>query len=99
MLIDVEVMRRSDGHYIARVLQLPDIVAEAETREAVLAHVRAAMLARRRAGVELVRLEIGESSDDGLWAGPRHAGSFPDDDAYKSMLAAIAQHRQELDQE
>ena len=98
MIIDVELTRRADGHYVARALQIPDMVIEATSRDAALEQMRAALLARRRSGVELVQIDIGDEGGTGRAAWPRHAGAFPDDEAYREMLAEVEHQRRVLDQ-
>ena len=98
MRIDVELTRRADGHYVARALQIPDVVIEAVSRDAALEQLRAALVARRRAGVELVQIEIGDADEAVPPDWPRHAGAFPDDEAYREMLAEVERQRRVLDQ-
>ena len=98
MRIDVELTQRADGHYVARALQIPDVVIEAASRDAALEQMRAALVALRRSGVELVQIDIGDE-DEGVPAGwPRHAGAFPDDDAYREMLEEVERQRRALNQ-
>ncbi|HSH78421.1 MAG TPA: hypothetical protein VLA19_07805 [Herpetosiphonaceae bacterium] len=92
MLIDIELTQRADGHYVARALQIPDVVTEAASRDAALEQMRAALVARRRSGVELVRIDIGDEDEMVPTGWPRHAGVFPDDDAYREMLAEVERH-------
>ena len=98
MLIDVEVTQRADGHYVARALQIPDLVIEAASRDAALEQMRAALVARRRSGVELVQIDIGDEDERVPAEWPRHAGAFPDDDAYREMLEEVERQRRTLDQ-
>ena len=97
MLIDVELTRRADGHYVARALQIPDVVIEAVSRDAALEQMRAALVARR-SGVELVQIDIGDADATVPTGWPRHAGAFPDDDTYREMLAEVERQRRVLDQ-
>ena len=97
MIIDVELTRHSDGHYSARALQIPAVVVEAASRAAALEEMRAALVARRRSGVELVQIDIGDGGETAAW--PRHAGAFPDDEAYLAMLAEVERERRALDQD
>ena len=97
MLIDVEVTQRADGRYVARALQIPDVIVEAASRDAALERMRAALLARRRAGVELVQIDIGDQDQTVSTDWPRHAGAFPDDDTYREMLAEVERQRCALD--
>jgi hypothetical protein len=89
MVVDIELTRRADGHYIARALHLPEVAVEAGTREAALEQMRILLLARRQSGVEIVQLDLDDAKIEGVpsttW--PRHAGAFPDDAAYQEMLA------------
>jgi hypothetical protein len=98
MLIDVEVTQHADGHYVARALQIPDMEIEAASREAALEQMRAALVARRRSGVELIQIDIGDADETVPTNWPRHAGAFPDDDAYREMLAEVERQRRVLDQ-
>ena len=98
MRIDVELTRRADGHYVARALQIPEVVIEAGSRDAALAQLRAALLARRRTGGELVQIDLGDADEVVPPDWPRHAGAFPDDDAYREMLAEVERQRRALDQ-
>ncbi len=99
MIIDVELTRRDDGHYVARALQIPDVVIEATSRDAALEQMRAALVARRRSGVELVQLHIADEGEAVPAAWPRHAGGFPDDEADREMLAEVERQRRALDQD
>lgn len=93
MLIDIELIRRPDGHYTARALRFPGFVVEAPTREAALDRMRAALLARRQAHVEVVRLELDDADAPVLPSWPRHAGAFADDATYAAMLTEVARQR------
>jgi len=99
MIVDVELTQRATDHYVARALQFPEVIVEAVSREAALAQMREALTARRRAGTEIVQISIehGSASPQPIW--PRHAGTFPDDEAYHTMLAHVEQQRRELDEE
>ena len=98
MLIDVELTQRPDGHYVARALQMPDVIIEAASRDAALEQMRAALVARRHAGIELLQIDIGDEAETVPEGWPRHAGAFPDDDAYREMLAEVERQRHTLDQ-
>ncbi|SRR5258706_5417456 len=97
MIVDIELTRQTNNRYIARALQFPDITVEAVSRDEALARVREALLARRRAGIEIVQIAIGDDGEPTLPAWPRHVGEFPDDEAYGVMLAEIERQRSELD--
>jgi hypothetical protein len=99
MIFDVELTQRADGQYIARALQLPDVVVAAPSRDAALAQMRAALVARRRSGAELVRIDISDADETMPAAWPRHAGAFPDDAAYHEMLTEVERQRRALDQD
>lgn len=75
------------------------MVVEAVSREAALAQIREALTARRRAGTEIVQISIvnGSAALQSIW--PRHAGTFPDDEVYHTMLAEVARQRRELDED
>jgi hypothetical protein len=97
MVVDVELTRRASDHYAARALQFPEVIVEAGSREAALAQLRAALLARRRPDTEIVQITIEPGSSAATpttW--PQHAGAFPDDDAYRTMLAEIERQRRVL---
>ena len=98
MLIDVELTQRADGHYVARALQIPDVIIEAASRDMALEQMRAALVARRRSGVELVQIDIGDADEPVPAGWPRHAGAFPDDAAYREMLAEVERQRHAQDQ-
>ena len=98
MIIDVELTRHANGHFIARALQIPDVVIEAPSRDAALELLRVALVARRRSGVELVQLDLGDEGATAPAAWPRHAGAFPDDETYREMLAE-AERLRALDQD
>ena len=93
MLVDVELIRRGADRFIARALLFPDLVVEAESREAALASLRAAWQARRRAGVEIVRLVLDDEGSTVNLTWPTHAGAFPDDELFQEMLAAVERER------
>jgi hypothetical protein len=93
MLIDVELTRRADGYYVARALQIPEVVVEAPSRDAALAQMRTALLTRRQAGVEVVQLDLSDASAAAIPGWPRHAEAFADDAAYQEMLAEVERQR------
>lgn len=93
MLVDVELIQRTADRFVARALLFPDLVVEAESREAALAGLRAAWQARRRAGVEIVRLVLDDEVPAANLIWPTHAGAFPDDELYREMLAAVERER------
>lgn len=99
MIVDIELTRQANEHYVARALQFPEVVVEAVSREAALAQIREALTARRRAGTEIVQISIenGSAALQSIW--PRHAGTFPDDEAYHTMLAEVERQRRELDED
>jgi len=99
MVVDIELTRRAHDRYVARALQFPDVEVEAISREAALAQIQEALTARRRAGAEIVQITIENGSAAPQTAWPRHAGTFPDDDAYRSMLADVARQHRELDED
>jgi hypothetical protein len=99
MIIDVELLRRADGLYVARALQVPDVIVEAPSRDDALEQMRAALLARRRSGIELVQFDIGGEDNAVVSAWPRHAGAFPNDEVYHEMLAEVECQRRALDED
>lgn len=99
MIIDVELTPRPDGHYIARALQIPDVVIEAPSRNAALEQLHAALIARRHAGIELVQIDLNSEGETAPDSWPRHAGAFPDDEAYHEMLAEVERQRRVLDRD
>lgn len=99
MIVDIELTRRSHDRYVARALQFPDVEVEAASREGALAQIREALTARRRAGSEIVQITIENGSAALQTAWPRHAGAFPDDEAYHTMLADVERQRRELDED
>jgi hypothetical protein len=99
MVVDIELTRQAHDHYVARALQFPEVIVEAGSREAALTQIHAALIARRRAGTEIVQMTIENGSGSQQLPWPRHAGTFPDDEAYRTMLADVERQRQELDAE
>ena len=99
MIVDIELIRQANEHYVARALQFPDVVVEAVSREAALAQIREALIVRHRAGTEIVQISIenGSAALQSIW--PRHAGAFPDDEVYRTMLADVERQRRELDED
>ena len=99
MVFDVELTLIEADRYRARVLLLPEITAEAASRDEALDKIRSAIVARHNAGAEIVRVAIDELTGEitGNWR--KHAGAFPDDDLYQQMLAVVEQQRCELDAE
>ena len=61
MFVDIELVRRADGHYVARTLHIPAVTVEAPTREVALQRIRTMLIERRNADVEVVRLEIDDA--------------------------------------
>jgi hypothetical protein len=97
MIVDIELTRRADGYYVARALHIPNMVIEAESRDAALEQMRATLVSRRQAGVELVQLDIGDEGETVPATWPRHAGAFPDDEAYREMIDEVERQRHVLD--
>jgi hypothetical protein len=98
MLVDVELTQRAADRFVARALLFPDLVVEAESRDAALARLRAALRARRQAGVEIVQITLDDETPPAGGAWPTHAGAFPDDEVYREMLAEVEQERRATDQ-
>ena len=89
-------------HHVAHCrMTAPPVPVEVEavSREAALAQIREALTARRRAGTEIVQITIENGSAALQTAWPRHAGAFPDDEAYRSMLADVERQRREFDED
>jgi hypothetical protein len=97
MVVDIELTRQAADHYIARALQFPDVTVEAASREAALAQIRAALVARRSAGTEIVQITIESSGTPPQPVWPLHAGAFPDDEAYQTMLREVELQRRTRD--
>ena len=97
MLFDIEVTQKAPDRYIARVLLLPDVVVEAASRAEALDRVRAAIRARKEAGVEIVQVVVDEEAGSPSLPWRKHAGAFPDDELYQQMLDDVQQYRHELD--
>ena len=74
---------------MARALQFPEVVIEAASRAAALEQMRDALAARRREGVELLHADIRHVDETVPTGWLRHAGAFPDDAAYREMLAEV----------
>jgi hypothetical protein len=93
MTVDIELTRRANDTYTARALQFPDVIVEAASRDSALARIREALIERRRSGAEIIQLSIddGNAAPQPTW--PRHAGDFPDDETYQSMLAEVERQR------
>jgi hypothetical protein len=98
LLVDVELTRRAADRYVARALLFPDLVVEAESRDAALGRLRAALRARRQAGVELVQITLDDEASPTGEPWPSHAGAFPDDELYHDMLAEVERERRSTDQ-
>jgi hypothetical protein len=77
MIVHIEETRRADGHYVARAFSPPSLVVEATTRDAALEQMREALLARQRAGIEVVQLDLGNLDESSAPVWPKHAGAFP----------------------
>lgn len=99
MLVDIEVTRRPDGQYVARALAIPGVIVEAASREAALDQMRKTLVLRQQAGVEIVRLDIGEVQGLSNVTWPPLSGAFPNDEVYQEMLAEVERYRRELDQD
>jgi Asp-tRNA(Asn)/Glu-tRNA(Gln) amidotransferase A subunit family amidase len=96
MLFDIELTQKAPNRYVARVLLLPDVVVEATSRAEALDRVRAAIRARKKAGVEIVQVAIDdEARSPSTWR--KHAGTFPDDELYQQMLDDVQRNRDEPD--
>lgn len=99
MVVDIELTRRAHDHYVARALQFPEVIVEAGSREAALTQIREAILARRHTDTEIVQITIENGSTAVPFAWPQHAGTFPDDEAYRAMLADVERQRRMLDED
>ena len=97
MLFDIEVTQKTPNRYVARVLLLPDVIVEAATRAEALERVRAAIHARKQAGVEIVQVAVDDETQPPSSPWRKHAGAFPDDELYAQMLDDVQQNRHELD--
>jgi hypothetical protein len=96
-LFDIELTQKAPERYVARVLLLPDIVVEAASRSEALDRARAAIRARKEAGVEIVQVIVDEEAESPTAPWRKHAGAFPDDELYEQMLDRVKQYRDELD--
>jgi hypothetical protein len=97
MVVDIELMRQANNRYSARALQFPDLLVEAVSRDEAIAKMREALLARRRAGAEVVQIALDDGTPQSYGTWPRHAGTFADDPLYREMLAEVEKQRRLLD--
>jgi hypothetical protein len=80
--------------YTAVVVGLPDCRAEATTQEEAVAKVQAALQSKLRKS-ELVWVHVDESATDHSWL--KHAGRLENNPLFEIMLAAVADHRRDID--
>ncbi|QVL50616.1 MAG: hypothetical protein KFB96_09465 [Thiocapsa sp.] len=90
MKVDIILSKRG-GSYMAQVSSLPEIRVKEATREAALRGVERRLRAYLDR-VELVRLDIGASSDGRSLL--EHFGSFADDPTFDDFQEEIAAYRQ-----
>ncbi len=90
MICDV-LLTQKDRKFIARVCQYPEIVAEDDTEEGVLAMARIG-LKKLLFGGRIVKIDT-ESEHPWL----KHAGMFADDSDWEAFQESVRQYRKETD--
>lgn len=97
MVVDIEIMRHDHDHYVARALLFPEIIIKAASRDEAINQIREALVARQHAGAELVQITLDDDHVAPTQVWPVHAGAFPDDMLYQTMLAEIERQRRDID--
>jgi len=93
MICDV-LLTKKDRKFIARVCQYPEIVAEDDTEEGVLAMARVG-LKKLLFGGRIVRIDTEVRPYEHPWL--KHAGMFADDSDWEPFQESVRQYRKETD--
>ncbi|MCP4105710.1 MAG: hypothetical protein GY749_09255 [Desulfobacteraceae bacterium] len=93
MICDV-LLTKKDRKFIARICQYPEIVAEDDTEEGVLAMARGKLKNLLSSG-RIVRIDTESEVCEHPWL--KHAGMFADDSDWEPFQELIRQYRKEAD--
>jgi hypothetical protein len=94
MTMYVLIENKPDGTYTASLIGWPDISAQGETEDEVLAELRQSFARQLKRG-RIVPLELDTPQSDNPWL--EMAGIFKDDPLFAEVQEAIAAYRCELD--
>jgi hypothetical protein len=93
MICDV-LLTKKDNKFIARVCQYPEIVAEDNTEEGVLAIARV-RLKKLLLGGRIVKIDTESESYEHPWL--KYAGVFADDSDWEPFQESLKLYRKEID--
>lgn len=93
MICDV-LLTKKDKKFVARVCQYPEIVAEDDTEEGVLAMARV-RLKKLLFGGRIVKIDIESESYEHPWL--KYAGMFADDSDWEPFQESVRLYRKEID--
>jgi len=94
MICDVLLTKKDNRKFIARVCQYPEIVAEDDTEEGVLAMARVG-LKKLLFGGRIVKIDT--ESEPHEHPCLKHAGMFADDSDWEEFQKSVRQYREETD--
>ena len=96
MLCDI-ILTKSNNKFIARAKEWPEVMAEGDTRENVIDHVKTRLADYLTNQIEVVQVEIALPANA---SNPliEKFGWFRDDPTFDELQAEIAAYRQEIDQ-
>ncbi len=95
MTYDV-ILRKKQNKYVARVRDWPELVIEADTREAAITEVKALLAAYLSQPSEIIRIHLEPPvSEQHPWL--QFAGIWSDDPTWDEFIAEVTAYRQEID--
>ena len=96
MLCDI-ILTKSNNKFIARAKEWPEVMAEGDTRENVIDHVKTRLADYLTNQIEVVQVEIALPAKAGNPLIEKF-GWFSDDPTFDDLQAEIAAYREEIDQ-
>ena len=95
MTYDV-ILRKHKHKYIARVRNWPELIVEADTREAAITQIKAQLIDYLSQPPEVLHIELGQDTDaDHPWL--QFAGMWADDPTWDDFVAEVDAYRQKID--
>jgi predicted RNase H-like HicB family nuclease len=95
MTYDV-ILRKTKNKYVARVRDWPEVVIEADSREAAITQIKAHLSAYLSQPPEVIPIDLEPVvHDTHLWL--QFAGMWADDPTWDAFVAEVEAYRQEMD--
>lgn len=98
MTFDVILLKQPNDGYVARSVLLPEVMAQATTEQDALEQIKTLIL-KQLSEVRVVKVEVdvpGQATEN-PWI--TKAGIFADDPTWDDFQKAMADHRQQVDED